>query len=53
MEPVLRGILDDVVGDIVECRFVYTEEIPMMNSGKRKLFVNEMADIETVLATAD
>lgn len=53
MEAQLRKVLDKWVGDIVAVDFVYTDEIPAMNSGKRKLFVNRIPDLEALLSSAD
>lgn len=40
----LRETLDERVGDIVSCDFEYVDEVPVMASGKRQFFVNEIDD---------
>lgn len=53
VENGLRGILDEGIGDIRSCRFVYTDEVPAMASGKRQIFVNEIPDVEALLAGSE
>ena len=40
----LREALDERVGDIVSCHFEYVDEVPVLASGKRQFFVNEIDD---------
>lgn len=46
IESKLRGILDERIGDILECNFSYVEEVPVLASGKRQFFVTEIEDPE-------
>ena len=46
IESKLRGILDELIGDILECNFSYVEEVPVLASGKRQFFVTEIEDPE-------
>ncbi len=50
MEKALCGVLDEHIGNIRECRFIYTHDIPTMASGKRKIFVQEIPDAAALLA---
>lgn len=43
VERQLFEMLEEAVGAIKECNFVYTDEVPTAASGKRKFFVNEMS----------
>ena len=49
LENRLRLILEEQIGDIVSCNFVYTDEVPVMASGKRKFFVQEIPDTDALL----
>ncbi|WP_114853291.1 hypothetical protein [Brachybacterium sp. YJGR34] len=53
LEARLRRILDEEIGDIVRCDVVYTDGELHSGAGKRQTFVNEMPDVEQLLATAD
>ena len=44
IERTLRRALDERVGDVVECRFEYVDEMPVLASGKRKFFVSDIDD---------
>lgn len=44
LERKLRLILDERIGNIVSCDFQYVSDVPVMASGKRQFFVNEIAD---------
>ncbi|MEO4039284.1 hypothetical protein LG274_04955 [Micrococcus antarcticus] len=44
IEGTLRRALDERVGDVVECRFEYVDEMPVLASGKRKFFVSDIDD---------
>lgn len=46
IEDRLRRILDERVGDILECTFSYVDEVPVLASGKRRFFVSEIEDLE-------
>ncbi len=50
LETELRRILDDGLGDILSCDFVYLDGPPVDGVGKRQLFVNEIPDPEALLA---
>lgn len=42
-ETELRDVLSDYFGDNIKITFEYVNEIPVLNSGKRKYIVNEMS----------
>lgn len=42
LESDLRAVLEERVGNIKRCAFVYVGEVPVLSSGKRQIFVNEM-----------
>lgn len=44
LESRLRETLRDVVGSVEECNFAYVDEVPVMASGKRQFFINEMLE---------
>lgn len=44
VEEKLRAALDERVGDVISCDFQYAEEMPVLASGKRQFFVNEIED---------
>ncbi|GAA1732029.1 hypothetical protein [Brachybacterium phenoliresistens] len=46
----LRRILDEEIGDILECTVVRTDEPLRYGAGKRQTFVSEIPDPEAVLA---
>ncbi|MGM0700213.1 MAG: hypothetical protein ACQEVD_15300 [Actinomycetota bacterium] len=46
LEYRLRSILDDCVGDIVRCDFIYDSQQLVVGSGKRQSFVNEIPNPE-------
>ena len=49
-ENKLRSILDERIGDVVTCDFVYVDDVPVLASGKRQFFVNEIEDPLTFIA---
>lgn len=49
LEGTLRRILDEEIGGITDCRFVYSDDALHSGAGKRQTFVNEMPDPEAVL----
>jgi phenylacetate-CoA ligase len=49
-ENKLRSILDERIGDVVTCDFVYVDDVPVLASGKRQFFVNEIEDPITFIA---
>ena len=50
IERKLRTILDEGVGNILECTFTYVNEVPVLGSGKRQVFVTEMEDPSSYFA---
>ncbi len=49
LEAELRRVLDDEIGDITSCSFVYTDATLHSGAGKRQTFVNEIPDPEALL----
>ena len=50
IERKLRTILDEGVGNILECTFTYVNVVPVLGSGKRQVFVTEMEDPSSYFA---
>ena len=44
LEKRLRAILEERVGNILECTFTYVDEVPILASGKRQFFVSDIDD---------
>jgi phenylacetate-CoA ligase len=52
LETELRRILDEQIGDIISCDFVYSESPVHGGTGKRQSFVSEIPDPEALLRSA-
>ena len=50
LENRLRAILEERVGNILECTFTYVDEVPILASGKRQFFVTDIDDPASYVA---
>ncbi|MGO1737191.1 MAG: hypothetical protein ACTHZ9_12850 [Leucobacter sp.] len=50
LEHRFRRILEERVGDIVECGFEYVDEVEVLGSGKRQYFVSDIDDPQSYVA---